>query len=330
MNIQGFWFYCDFSFPYNEGLMKVLKWCVILLAFGCFFCEAKLQDHFKKIENKSDIHKIRNIDFIYMINLDQRPEKFEMSIEQLHPFGIYPYRFSAVNGWELSLETINDVGVKYSPGMEGGFMATSYLLGGDLKPHHEIIKNYGQTYFCHCLARGTIGIALSHLSILQDAYDSGYETIWIMEDDIEVVRDPRIVSDLIDKLDLVAGKGKWDVLFTDRDFISNSGEYTPCYGAAKRPNFHPKRPNSYEMRRKVSPDFRTIGARFGATSMIVRRSGMKKILDFMTTHNIYLPYDMDFYLPEGIKLYTVLNDVVTNKVKAISDNGVPRYLKKNQ
>ncbi|MFI5334690.1 MAG: hypothetical protein ACHQT8_05960 [Chlamydiales bacterium] len=31
---------------------------------------------------------------------------------------------------------------------------------------------------------------LSHLSILQDAFDSGYETIWVMEDDIEVVRNP--------------------------------------------------------------------------------------------------------------------------------------------
>jgi len=71
--------------------------------------QAGLQDHFKKAEGKSDIHKTRNIDFIYMINLDERPEKWQMSIAQLASYGIIPYRFSAVNGWELSLEDINDV-----------------------------------------------------------------------------------------------------------------------------------------------------------------------------------------------------------------------------
>ena len=74
-----------------------------------FHCEAAVADHFKKALGKSDIHRMKNIDFIYMINLDQRPEKFEKCINQLHPFGIYPYRFSAVNGWELTIEAINDV-----------------------------------------------------------------------------------------------------------------------------------------------------------------------------------------------------------------------------
>ncbi len=305
--------------------MRLFMWSFVFLGF--VFCEAKLEDHFKKIESKSDVHKIRNIDFIYMINLDVRPEKYQMSIEQLDPYGIYPYRFSAVNGWELSVETISDVGVKYAPEMEGGFMATSYLLDGNLEQHHELISNYGQTYFCHCLGRGAIGIALSHLSILQDAYDSGYETIWVMEDDIEIVQDPRIVSDLIDKLDQLVGRN-WDVLFTDRDFRNNEGEYVPCYKAAKRPNFDPDKPNPYLLRRKIGNDFRLIGARFGATSMIIRRSGMEKILHFFKEHNIYLPYDMDFYLPEGIKLYTVLQDVIRNKADALSDNGKQNYLNK--
>lgn len=290
---------------------------------------AQLKDHFKKVENKSDINKIRNIDFIYMINLDQRPEKLLKSNEQLNPYGIFPCRFSAVNGWELTLAKINDVGVKFAPGMEGGFMATSYLTE-DLKPTHCLIQNYGQTYFVHCLAKGTIGCALSHLSILQDAYDSGYETIWVMEDDIEVVQDPTCIPDLIDQLDEAIGKGNWDVLFTDRDFRNGKGEYVPCSSSARRPNFKPNKPNRYALKQNINDVFRKIGSRYGTHSMIIRRSGIQKILNFVIEHQIYLPIDLDMCLPSGINLYTVINDVVRNQAGAASDNGGANYLKKDK
>src|SRR3990167_7530741 len=286
-----------------------------------FHCEAAVADHFKKALGKSDIHRMKNIDFIYMINLDQRPEKFEKCINQLHPFGIYPYRFSAVNGWELTIEAINDVGVKFAPGMNGGFMATSYLSQDNFQPFHEPVQTYGQTYFCHCMARGTIGIVLSHLSVLQDALDSGYETIWVMEDDIEVIRYPRDISDLIDKLDRTVSRDRWDILFTDQDIKDANGNYIPSYGFAKRPNFIPSNEKRYYVRKKVSKEFMFIGSRFGATSMIVRRSGMQKILDFIKQYKIFLPYDMDNYMPESIRMYSVIDDVVSNQPKAISDNG---------
>lgn len=287
-----------------------------------------MEKYFKKAENKSASNSMRNVDFIYMINLDQRPEKFEKATKDLHAWGIYPYRFSAVNGWELSLQAINEVGLKFAPGMEGGFFATSYHLDGNFQSSHEIIQNYGQTYFCHCTARGTIGIALSHLSVLQDAFDSGYETVWIMEDDVEVIRDPTTISDLIERLDRVVGKGNWDMLFTDMDIRNADNYYVPCFGAARRPDFNPAKPNQYDLRLDVSQDFRQVGARFGAHSMIVRRSGMYKILDFIKSRGIFLPYDMDFYLPEGIRLYTVFEDVVTNQCRALSDNGGANYLNK--
>lgn len=272
---------------------------------------------------------MENIDYIYMINLDQRPEKWKMSIDQLRPYGIEPYRFSAVNGWELSLEAINDVGLKFTPLMEGGFMATSYHLSGNFEPSHEVLENYGQTYFCHCMARGTIGIALSHISILQDAYDSGYETIWVMEDDIEVLQDPRMIPDLIAELDRVVGKDQWDILFTDRDIRDQNGNHKPTIWAARRPDYAEALPkNNFAENTVVSGHFRKIGARYGATSMIVRKSGMKKLLQFFNTHSIFLPYDLDFIYPQNIKLYTVLQDVVSNLPKALSDNGAPFYLNK--
>jgi GR25 family glycosyltransferase involved in LPS biosynthesis len=295
-----------------------------LIFFKMAYLGADIEQHFRKVENKRGCHSMRNIDFIYMINLDQRPEKWKESIERLHPFGIIPCRFSAINGWELSAEAINDLGLKFSPEMEGGFMGTCYPLNNNLQPSHEIIQNYGQTYFCHCMARGAIGCVLSHLSILQDAYDCEYETIWIMEDDIELLSDPRKLPDLIDELDKLVGKGNWDVLFTDRDTRHTDGNYSITYCPTRRPDFSGT--NNYAMKEEISSDFRQIGARYGSYSMILRQSGIRKLLQFFKAHQIFLPYDLEYILPQGIKLFTVTQNVVASLPKAPSDNGVPTYL----
>jgi GR25 family glycosyltransferase involved in LPS biosynthesis len=297
------------------------------LFFGKIEIYADVSDHLKCCLNKANHHRIRNVDFIYMINLDQRPEKWQRSIDQLLPYHIIPYRFSAVNGWELSLETINDVGLKYSPEMHGGFMGTSYPMTDHFDPSHELIQNFGQTYFCHCLSRGAIGINLSHLSILKDALDSGYETIWVMEDDIEVLENPHSISDLIEKLDQSVGYNNWDILFTDQDIRDRQGNYKPCYWAARRPDFGSSstQRNDYSLRKDIAEDFRQIGARWGAHSMIVRKSGIKKILHFFFAHQIFFPYDMEYILPPGIRLFNTRKNIVSNLPTAPSDNGGPNY-----
>lgn len=295
---------------------------------------ADIPNHFKSCPNKSDNHCMKNIDFIYMINLDRRPDRFEDCSKRLNPYGIYPYRFSAVNGWELPIEVINDVGLKYEPWMHQGVMGTYYFLDDQnvIQHAHEMIHDSGRTYFGHCVARGPIAIVLSHLSVLQDALDSGYETIWVMEDDIEILRDPRMIPDLIDKLDNLVGKEGWDVLFTDRDIRKANGEYNSCYWYAKRPNFTPWNPNQFAERRAISSDFQKIGARWGAHSMILRRSGIQKILNFFKVYRIFFPYDMDFIFPSDmfseIQLFTVFEAVVSNQVDSISDNAGPSYLDK--
>lgn len=285
-----------------------------------------LETHFKKATGKSDIHKIKNIDFIYTINLDQRPEKFASCVQQLAPYGITPFRFSAVNGWELSLETINKLGINYKNWMGKELWGTSYLSDINWLAHHEVMQVRGQNYFCHCMSRGAIGIVLSHLSVLKDAYDSGYSRVWIMEDDIQVIKNPHEISTLIDKLDLSVGKDGWDILFTDQDTKGRDGKYVPCFSHAKRPNFSPKNPGRFAVRKQVSAEFTSIGARYGAYSMIVQRSGMEKILRFFNQYRIFLPYDMDFTMPDDIKLFAVTDDVVSTEPQALSDNGAPGYL----
>ena len=296
-----------------------------ILAFGELF------DHLKPVENKGDQHKIDQIDFIYMINLDERPEKFRASCKQLHPYNIYPYRFSAVNGWKLSLDVINDVGVKWEPWMKKNILSTCYLKENE-RWRHCLSKTEGRTYFVHELARGPIGINLSHLSVIKDAYDSGYSRVWVMEDDIEVVKDPNVLSELIVKLDDLVKETGWDILFTDRDYRekTKTGAIRPVPAFKydqdnRRLNFTPRHPERFLVKKKISKDFRKIGARFGAHSYIISRSGMRKILNFFKKYNIYLPFDIDFYAPNNIRMFTVLEDVVANLPGAASDNPRPRY-----
>lgn len=302
---------------------------VIILLMSCSSIFGGIEKYFRKDFPKSGDHSIKNIDFIYMINLDQRPEKFERSLKQLAPYKIIPCRFPAVNGWELTPQEINELGVVYQPGMPKNLLASYYPLSGK-GSIHEIMHVVGRTYFSHCMPRGSIGIVLSHLSILQDAYDSGYETIWVMEDDVEVLRNPHEISRMIEKLDLLVGTKGWDVLFTDKDTRNNRGEYVSCSGFARRPNFYPSHPQKFALKMSSSPDFMYIGARYGAYSMIIRREGMKKILDFFKKYKVFLPYDIDFYTVPTIKFFTVKKDIVSTQLFAPSDNGGANYKKIKQ
>ncbi|HSW72761.1 MAG TPA: hypothetical protein VLG44_05085, partial [Chlamydiales bacterium] len=129
----------------------------------------------------------------------------------------------------------------------------------------------------------------------------------------------------IEKLDTQVGVDGWDILFTDQDTKNSYGQYVPCTGFAWRPNVNVTDPSRFAARTVISSEFRKIGARFGAYSMIVRRSGMKKILDFLKTNHIFLPYDIEFPYPEDIRLFTVLDDIVSTWPNSPSDNGAPNY-----
>ena len=302
--------------------VKIFKLSFLFLYFS-FHLFAGFENYLKKIEGKSDIHKIKNIDFIYMINLDERPEKFEKSCRKLHFYDIYPYRFSAINGWNLSLEAIDEIGLKYKKGMKK-FLVSFYSLNGNKEIEDEIfgtVQNRG--YFSHRLGLGAIGCILSHLSVLQDAYDSGYKTIWIMEDDIDIIRNPHLISIMIKKLDIIVGKTRWDILFTDIDTKNTKGEYVPCFSYAEKPNFTPKNPERFKIKQNVGKDFIKTRARYGSYSMIIRRSGIKKLLNFYKTYGPFLPHDMEYILPDDINMFTVRKDIISHEVGAPSDNGFP-------
>lgn len=306
----------------KKRLLLFILTALQMTLFGSF------EPFLKRITNTAGNHQMKHIDFIYMINLDQRPEKFASCIRQLHPYGIFPYRFSAVNGWELSVDTINKLGIVFSKEMQSNtIMGTYYSAENQGAPQYEPLHVLGRTYFCDRCSKGAIGILLSHLSILQHALDTGFNTIWVMEDDIEVLQNPHLISDAIEKLDAIVGKTGWDILFTDQDTKNNQGEYVPCLAYGIRPNFTPKNPQGFLVRQSISSEFRRIGSRYGAYSFIIRKSGMEKILSFIKSHGLFQPYDIDFCLPDDIHLFSVTKDIVSTQIKALTDNAQPNYKK---
>jgi len=259
---------------------------------------------------------IRSIDAIYLINLDHRPEKLEKSLQELKPYGIVPYRFSAVEGAKLTLESINQIGVSFTPKMRHSEWVRFFPEGAANAPEYDFLseKMYGKTIFSKTMTKGTIGCTLSHLSILEQAYQAGFETIWIMEDDILVKRDPHLLDSLIQKLDHTLGKKGWDILYTDTDrtfqgSIDHESDL-PNNIDFFRPDLSMD-PASLTKRSILSKDFVKIGCRIQTHSMIIRRLGMKKILDFAKKRNIFLPYDLEIAFVPNIKLVNLREDFIT-------------------
>ena len=96
-----------------------------VLLLGLCLCGSLVggvEEYLRPIKHKGHSldHSMSGIDFIYLINLDARPEKLACTLAELNLYNIHPFRFSAVNGWELPLELINELGVIWKPGMAEG------------------------------------------------------------------------------------------------------------------------------------------------------------------------------------------------------------------
>lgn len=258
----------------------------------------------EKIENKEQVY---GIDQIYLINLDQRPERLQEMREQLAPFSIFPSRLSAIHGWRLALSDLQQIGLQYRPGMDNG---ADKVYKPCLRPLElrEIPLDetcYGKACFHPRFTPGAIGCALSHLSVIHDALSNGFKTIWILEDDARVVKNPHLLSHTIEKLDELTGK-QWDALYTDDR--AHFEAFTP--GTVWRPDLPDL---CYEPLYEYSPfgnEFMRIGGRCQAHSVILRESGMRKIYDFETKRGLFMPYDVEISFASDMLLYNLKDEIV--------------------
>lgn len=276
---------------------------------------AGVLDHCKKIEMKQKGSPPKNIDYVYVINLDQRLERWLHSLKQLVPYEIIPQRFSAIYGWTLTPDVLNDMGVVFQPGMWNGKENVMVFPPGkkgewDFKFLSDAL--YGWTCFSGWTVKGTIGCSLSHFSVLKDAWESGYQTVWVLEDDFQIVENPHKLSDLVEELNQVIGPDGWDVLYTDRDFLD--AEPKRCtidqFPHLWRPDMPFRDIEPLCTHEDVNDHFIKIGSRMRAHSIIYSRTGIDKIMSFYQTHGNFLPYDQELALIPDINMFVLKTTIV--------------------
>jgi hypothetical protein len=277
---------------------------------------AGVKHHYKKVEERRPCIGPEGIDYIYLINLDERPERLIRTLSELGRWGVFPQRFPAIYGWTLMPDELNDMALKFQHGMWTGRECVMHFPF-DKKGEPEWIwlggASYGKACFSGWTVKGTIGCTLSHLSLLKDAYDAGYQTIWILEDDIVVRQDPHVLTALMEELDALLAPDTWDVLYTDFDWLvvdpeRSVEEQVPLMW---RPDMPFRDVSFLAKHTQVGEKFVKIGSRMRAHSIIYRRSGLEKIVGFYEKHDNFLPYDQEIALIPGVNLYVVKSDVVS-------------------
>lgn len=266
---------------------------------------------------------LKGIDQIYLINLDHRNDRLASVQAMLAPYGIYPSRFSAVYGKNIPMKTLCDIALICTPDMAKKWWMTTPADDGTLSYTLLNDKTAPQHVFCEWMTIGAVGCAMSHFSILKEAYEHNYETIWVLEDDILVDKDPRLLPELIVKLDQITG-GNWDLLYTDRDDLSPDTDLSKKWWW--RPDLAPEGDLRHSEREIISDDFIRIGSRIRTHSMIIRRSGIKKLLDHLQKNRLFLPIDHEIAFASGISLYMLSYPVVTYNPGADTDIQKPNPL----
>jgi GR25 family glycosyltransferase involved in LPS biosynthesis len=235
--------------------------------------------YLKPIEISETRSGLKPIDCIYVINLDERPEKWALLQPVFKELGLHVNRVSAINGWLLPKETISE------------------LQG----PYQEF----------PCIPHGAVGCMLSHISVLKDAYDRGFQMIWIFEDDVVFKEDIKQIPQLLKKLSVI--DPYWDVFYTDVDIRNKKGEYVKAWPLRPRPNQRIFSRGYYAERIVLCEDLMMIRNRYGLHSVILSRRGIEKILHYFTHVYLWTPIDNDIHAIPGIRQYSSTRDIVIQK-----------------
>ncbi len=255
--------------------------------------EALLSENdFVHIEGNAVDSGIEDINCLYVINLNQRPKRWEHIQMLCAHYDLHPTRVNAVNGWNLSPEVL-------------------HRIRSPIRVGKKIKKLNG----------GQIGCFLSHLSVYRDAIKRGYARVWIIEDDILILQNPQILSSLIATLETI--DPVWDILYTDKDTRNSEGEEVsfPVAEIAWNNPYMKLRGNSrLTKREKISANLITSGFRFGMYSAIFSRRGLIKAYHNLATLPLWTPLDHCIHYIPNIREYSAIEPIVTVRVqKDVSD-----------
>ncbi len=243
-----------------------------ILVFLCIapLCMAsQLESYLPKINIVHEKSGVEGVDCIYVINLQNRLKKWQKVQSLFQIYGLKPNRVNAVNGWKMDETELKQIVGRYNLWM-----------------------NPGQ-----------IGCFLSHLSVWKDAIERQFDCVWVCEDDIQMDRNPKEISELVDSLTKI--DPNWDVLYTDLDTKYPEREKkNPIEDAL---NWRPPKIN----RDRVNDKLCKTGFRWGMYSMLISKKGLKKIYQNMMSVPICAPVDLEIHLIPYIQQYSVIKSVVS-------------------
>ncbi|NNM43789.1 MAG: glycosyltransferase family 25 protein [Chlamydiae bacterium] len=244
--------------------------------------------HLTPIEISKQKSGLELVDCIYVINLDERPEKWKRMNALFTERGLKANRVSAINGWNLSTAVQKELTGHY--------------------PMH--------------LLPGEIGCLLSHLSVIKNALDNDFDLIWIMEDDVDFHEDVQQIPQLLKELFEI--DPDWDTFYTDIDTKNHTGNYVPSLDVDFRPDQQNLPLQSLTDRFVINKNIMKIGQRFGNYSYLVTRKGMKKIWDYFSHVYLWSAYDIDLHYIPSIREYSTTREIVSIWIDShISDTSIP-------
>jgi hypothetical protein len=159
-----------------------------------------------------EIHKISGIDFIYTITA-KKCHRFNDLKRSFGKFNVCPYRFTSISPSNISSKTM------YRSCLRGSRRLHRVIGQKMVKKKRKLIlarkhmEDYSSGYIHKKMSIKKLASALSHISCIKDALDSGYETIWIMDSGTELRCDPNILSKYIERANKEIPD--WTSLYTD-------------------------------------------------------------------------------------------------------------------
>lgn len=269
------------------SMRKLLYFCVsICTAFVSSIYslshETNIQNYFTKAESVSESN-LRFVDCIYVLNLAERESKWKNTYEQLQNHPIIFNRFAGINGWKIPKDRLD-----------------------------TFWREQGYTSGKYPLVPGKIGCILSHLSIIQDGYDRGFNAIWILQDDIEVLGDLTNIDTYVQEISEL--DPDWGLLFTDLDMrrYSDPTKPWPALALGPRGNSSKHSLDWFMQRNNLNQTFQEIRLRYGFHSVVISRHGMKLILDYFKHTQLLEPFDIDIHFIPGLNKYGLRKPLVRN------------------
>lgn len=236
---------------------------------------APTSKYFKRTELTELQSGLKSVDCVYVINLDSRPEKWARVDSLLKTHGIRANRFSGVLGKKLSMSSRRE-------------LCGSYPIR---------------------LSAGEFGCLLSHLSVIHDAYNRGFNLIWVCEDDIAIIRNVKALPRYLRKLSQI--DPTWDIFYTDVDSKNQLGQIIPSLDADFRPDYEHFDLEYYLEKTVVAKNIMLMRQRFGMYSFFISRSGMKKVLDYYNHMYLWTAIDIDIHYIPNLKEYSMTRDFVS-------------------